>query len=138
MSEKFRLILYLSSGPAFPFVRRMCVSCLPLDQIDRNTPQIERRSLLLALQTVKDRTDDAYIVLSAGLLVFDACVARRPETRTNRSTRKYVAPPREDPDESQYNSRRKCGRRLIDLVLAGISPGFSTSNQSLRGKPLAD
>src|SRR5205823_4171984 len=134
MSEEFRVNRYPSSGPAFPFVRRMCVSCLPPDQIDRNTPQIERRSLLLALQTVKDRTDDAYMVPAAGLLVFGAFVARLLETRTNRSARKYVAPPREDPDESQYNSRRKCGGRLIDLVLAKISPGFSTSNQSLRGK----
>src|SRR5439155_21229588 len=101
MSEKFRVIRYLSSGPAFLFVRRMCVSCLPLEQIDRNTPQIERCSLLLALQTVKDRTDDAYMVPPAGLLVFGAFVARLPETRTNRSARRDFAPLREDPDVSQ-------------------------------------
>src|SRR5581483_8403623 len=120
--------------PAFPLVRQMRAACSPPGQIDRNTPQIERRSLFLAPQTVKDRTDDVYIVPSAGLPALGAFVVLLLERGTSRSASKYVAPPREDRAESLYNSRRKCDPRLSDLVLAGIFPEFSTSNRSPRGK----
>src|SRR5947208_8481277 len=84
----------------------MYVSCPRLGQTDRNRLQIGRRSLLLAPQTVQDRTDEAYIVPPAGLTALGVCVALLSVTTTNRSAHKYVAPPRGGRDGSQHKDRK--------------------------------
>src|SRR5206468_3274367 len=103
----------------------MYVSCPRLGQTDRNRLQIERRSLLLAPQTVRDHTDEAYIGPAAGSPALGASVALLSETTTNRSGHKYVAPPRWGRDGSQHNLRRKCDALPIDLALARIYLMFS-------------
>src|SRR5580704_6964746 len=107
----------------------MYVSWPRLDQTDRNRLRIERRSLLPARQTVQDRTDEAYIVPPAGFPALGACVALLSGTTTNRSAHKYVAPPGEGRDGSQYNLRRKRDALLIDLALARIYPLFSKNSR---------
>src|SRR5678815_175018 len=107
----------------------MYVSCPWLGQTDRNRPQIERRSLPLAPQTVRDRTDEAYIFPPVGLPVLGASVAPLSGTTTNRSAHKYVAPPRWGRDGSQHKLCRKCDALLIDFAVARISPMFSTSSR---------
>src|SRR5580700_7320594 len=112
--------------------------CPPLGQTDRNRPQIDRRPRLLAPQTVRDRTDEAYIVPPAGLLSLAASVALLSGTTTNRSGHKYVALPQGGHDGSQRNLRRKCDALLIDLVPARIYPVFWTSSRWPRGKQFVD
>src|SRR6266446_2806240 len=116
----------------------MYVSCQRLGQTDRNRSQIERRSLLLAPQTVRDHTDEAYIGPPAGFPALGAPVPLLSGTTTNRSAHRYVAPPREGRGGSQHNLHRKCDALLIDLGLARIYPVFSTSSRYPRGKPFVD
>src|SRR5205823_10828540 len=112
-----------------PLERSMYVSCPWPSQTGRNKLQIGRRSVLLVLQTVQDRSDEAYIVPPAGLPALGASVALLSVTTTNRSAHKYVAPPRGGRDGSQHNLRRKRDALPSDLALAGIYPVLSTSSR---------
>src|ERR1043166_9263365 len=116
----------------------MYAVCARLGQTGRNKPQIERRSLLLARRTVRDRTDEAYIALVAGSPGLGASVAPHCGKTTNQSTRKFASPQRVDRGTTQHESHRKYVGPLIDLVPARIYPMFSTSNQSPRDKPCVD
>jgi hypothetical protein len=84
----------------------MYVSRPRLGQTDRNRPQIERRSLLLVPQTVRDHTGEAYIGPPAGSPAPGASVALLSGTTTNRSAHKYVAPPPGGRGGSQHNLRQ--------------------------------
>src|SRR5207249_11339177 len=107
----------------------MYVFCPRPGQTDRNRPQIERRSLLLAPQTVRDCTDEAYIGPPAGWLALDASVALLSGTRTNRSAHKCVAPLRARRGGTQHNLRRKCDAPLLDRAHARIAPVLSTCSR---------
>src|SRR5438067_6251920 len=107
----------------------MYVFCSRPDQTDHNRSQIEQRSLLLALQTVRDRTDEAYIGPRAGSPARDASVALPSGTTTNRSAHKRVAPLLGGRGGSQRNLCRKCDAPLIDCALARTYPAFSTSSR---------
>src|SRR5215475_8918086 len=123
-----------TSQPVFPLAFQMSVSRLRPAQTGRNTPQIARRSLLPAPQTVRDRTDEARIVPPAGLPAHDAFVALRSGTTTNRSTHKYFALPRRGHDGSEHSLHRKTYALLTCVALVGIYPMFATSNRSPLGK----
>src|SRR5207237_10510338 len=114
----------------------MYVSCPRPGQTDRNKPQIERRSLLLAPQTVRDRTDEAYIGPPAGSPALDASVAPLDGTTTHRSAHKCVAPLRVRRRGSQHNLSRKGDAVLLHRALATTYPVLSTTSRSPTRKPV--
>src|ERR1043166_1026456 len=105
------------------------------DQTDRNTLQIEKRFLLLALQTARDRTDGAYTFPRADWPARGASVALPSVTTTNQNEHICFVPPREDRDGSRHSRRRKCDALPIDVALVRIFPELLTSNRSPRDKP---
>src|SRR5439155_21110607 len=116
----------------------MYVSCPRPGQTDRNRPQIERRSLLLAPQTVRDRTDEAYIGPPAGSPALDASVAPLSGTTTKPSAHKCVAPLRVGRGGSQHILCRKCDVLIIDGSLSRIYAVCDISSRYFGGQMILD